>query len=230
MEEVYKEQYKNCLIKIYQDEITQSPDDWGDQNVFLVAYHRDFEVRRDNILTKDVAIALKTGDYEGYEEDCEAINKKYFVFGLEAYIHSGVVLAISQEGNFCDRRWDVSQLGLVLVAKTEAKKEKDAKKLAEGLIEEWNEYLSGNVYAFRTEDETNGVDIDSCGGFYGDYDAKDADIIAEARASIDYYVKTQLKQAKKETIDKSKKTLGELLASDNETIRRHAIGILKQLN
>ena len=72
------------------------------------------------------------GEYNETEtERLGELNKKYFYFGLEAYIHSGVVLALSHEGNFPDRQWDVSQLGLVFVAKTEAKTREKARKLAE---------------------------------------------------------------------------------------------------
>jgi hypothetical protein len=226
--EVYKEQYKNCLIKIIQDDSSQSPDDWGNEDIFLVAYHRDFEVKRDNVITKDIAIAVRNKEYDGYEESCKDIEKRFYIFGLEAYIHSGISLSLSYEGSYPDRQWDVSQIGLVLVAKKEAKNRQKAKELALNLIKEWNNYLSGNVYGFTTEDEENGIDIDSCWGFYGDYE--NSDVLNQAKESIDNYIKTSLKESKKKTIDNSKKNLGELLASNNETIRRHAIGILKQLN
>ena len=49
------------------------------------------------------------------------LEKKYHIFGLEAYIHSGVVLALSSECNFSDRQWDVLQLGAVFVARKEWK-------------------------------------------------------------------------------------------------------------
>lgn len=186
-------EYKNCLIKIYQDEDVQSPDEWGDENLFLVGYHRDFEVKRDDIIKKAEAQAISTKDYDDFDDgsgyfknNCKVIEKKYHIFGLEAYIHSGVVLSLSYEGNFPDRRWDVSQLGLVLVAKTETKNRKKAKEMAYSLIESWNDALSGNVYGFMAETK-DGDDIDSCWGFYGDYNK--SGIIEEAKADIDVYVK-----------------------------------------
>lgn len=190
-------EYKNCLIKIYQDDgMGESPDEWGDENVFLVGYHRDFEVKRDSIITKEQAIAISTKDYTDYKnnetkwfkKECKAIEKKYYLFGLEAYIHSGVVLALSREGNFPDRQWDVSQLGLILVSKKEAKTKIKAKKMAYGLIKTWNDYLSGNIYGFMAETK-DGDDIGSVWGFYGDYDT--SGIIDEAKSDIDVYVKTE---------------------------------------
>ena len=233
--------YKNCLIEIYQDDNTQSPDEWEDDNVFLVGYHREFTIEKNRIITKIEAQAIGSGDYGGYDDGsgyfrhrCKEIERKYHIFGLEAYIHGGVVLALSYEGNFVDRKWDVSQLGLVFVAKTQTKDRKKAKKLAEGLIESWNEYLSGNVYGFITKDLEEGFDnhsIDSCWGFYGNFEK--SGIIDKAKGAIDYYLENEKPKMRKE-LNKAKKdyskiSLGELLSSENEGIRRNAIGILKQL-
>ena len=226
---IYTQKYKGCLIEICQDEDAQSPDKWDTSEVFLTAYHSDFGVPSD-IVSKEECQALSTGepgDYEVEKERIEELKKKYWHFGLEAYIHSGVSLALSYEGNFPDRRWDVSQLGLVFIAKSSAKTRKRAKKLAEDLIENWNDYLSGNVFGFSTSDDKNGIEIDSCWGFYGDY--RRSGIIDEAKDSINRYLKTERKQAAKKTQNFSTVTLGELLSNKNEGITRNAIGILKQL-
>jgi len=37
-------EYKGYKINIYQDLNDDSPADWGDDNLFLVAYHRNFSV------------------------------------------------------------------------------------------------------------------------------------------------------------------------------------------
>lgn len=124
-------------------------------------------------------------DYDGSEDtlqEAKQFNKKYHVFGLEAYIHSGVCLALSHEGNFPDRQWDVSQLGCVFVARTETKYRSKARTMAKGLIETWNDYLSGNVYGYVIED-AQGNTIDSCWGYYGDYD-KNA--LIEARSIVEH--------------------------------------------
>jgi len=222
--------YKNCLISIYQDDVAESPQEW-DNGAVLVGYHSDFWIEEKDILSQDEAKELYYYEFDGEEpenkERVKELKKRFWVFGLEAYIHSGVVLAIRYEGNFPDRRWDVSQLGLVLVDKKEAKTEKQARKMADSLIESWNNYLSGNVYGFVAEDEKNGKQIDSCWGFYGDF--KESGIIEEAKSSIDGYIKEKRKEAEAKAKDYSQKTLGELLASKDETIKRHSTGILKQL-
>lgn len=178
MEASETEEYKGYTIEIYQDEFCESPKAWGDNHLFLVAYHRDFYVENDKIITKEEAIKLVR---EPNSKFAREFKKKYYVFGLEAYIHSGVVLALSNEGNFCDRQWDVSQLGEVFVSKEEWKSKESAIKAARGLIETWNQYLSGDIYGYKIlkGDE----EIDSCWGYYGD------GALAEAKNIIDGYTK-----------------------------------------
>jgi hypothetical protein len=131
-------------------------------------------------LAQDIA---RGGKYEDGSINTEALAycKKYHVFGLEAYIHSGVALALSREGNFPNRRWDVSQLGIVFVARAEWPSRGKAEEAARGLIESWNDCLSGNVYGYVIEgpDEEH---LESCWGFSGDYEKY---ALEEARSVVD---------------------------------------------
>ncbi len=169
--------------EIHQDDMDQSPKEWGDDNLFLVGFHRDFWVEQEGF-SQDVcrAVVDAESDYDGsYTQTVKDIKKKYHVFPLEAYIHSGVVLALSREGNFPDRAWDVSQLGLVFVAKKEWRTKLKARKAALGLIETWNQYLSGDVYGYVIREEGDEEHIDSCWGFYGMEHAKE-----EAQSALDH--------------------------------------------
>lgn len=198
-------------LYIVRDEDAQSPDEFGDESLFLVADHRDFYVKPPESSTFETVV----GDYE----------KTHHVFGLEAYIHSGVSLALSNEGSFPDRQWDVSRLGAVFVSKKEWPKHEDAKKTAEGYIETWNTYLSGDVWGYVPEDE-EGEHIDSCWGYYGHEHAEEA-----GREALEYSAKQHEKERKAMLTNKdnTRKTLGELLSHEDATIKRHAIGILKSL-
>jgi len=183
---IYQEKYRGLNIEIYQDDINEGPDTWGDDGLFLVGYHRDFTVERDELITKQDLLNCYAKPEDLNEDECADVKRlrdEYYIFGLEAYIHSGVVLALSNEGNFCDRQWDVSQLGAVLVAKTEAESFESARELARGHIKTWNDYLSGNVYGYEVKTLDN-EDVDSCWGFYGDYDAEYG-ALPEAKAVID---------------------------------------------
>jgi len=251
MEPVETIKYKGYDINIYQDDNAESPESWGDDEVFLVAYYRDFsvdrgkheripitifktedfkkddgyngrvyedkygwksyeEAKKEGLLdkqttkqgkyivgiSKELAIAIfKDGKDEDGDEtinkEAKTLMKKYYTFGLEAYIHSGVVLALSYEGNFPDRRWDVSQLGIVFVKRVGRRNYKTARKLAQGLIETWNDYLSENVYGFKIM--LGEKEIDSCWGFYGDTE----DMIKECKSTIDSDVEQKLKENSK---------------------------------
>lgn len=162
-------EHAGLTIKIYQDEDYQeSPDDWGDKSVFLVGFHRDFTIKRDGFgIEVCRAIAGDKDEDEHVLDRAKEVKKQYHVFGLEAYIHGGIALALSQEGNFPDRRWDVSQLGMVFVAKKEARTRAKARELAHGLIETWKQNLSGDIYGYVVEDK-DGEHLDSCWGYYGD--------------------------------------------------------------
>jgi hypothetical protein len=61
--------------------------------------------------------------------------------------------------------------------------EKVALKAAEGLIEEWNQYLSGDVYGYKIFELDE--EIDSCYGFYGSEEY----CMTEAESVVDYYIK-----------------------------------------
>jgi len=144
-----------------------SPEEDQDNNLFLVAYHRDFDVRRDKVISKDLAVDIFRDEDT---EEVKEFKKKYWCFGLEAYIHGGVSLAFSHCGNFPDRRWDVSQIGLVCVAKEEWKEEEKAEQAAKNHIEYWNQYLSGDVYIAVKEtydNEKEQCDYDCVCGYYG---------------------------------------------------------------
>ncbi len=185
--------YKGHKIEIIQDEDAESPDVWGNEDLFLVYDHRDFNVERKGIIPREIHQYLTyppkpkkekfgfienntfngepseftlEGGKEAYEEALEEWeNNKdfsdysdYFIFPVDAYIHSGVNLSLANTVNYPDRRWDVSTTGYVLVKKDILKDsskheedltEEEANKYAESLIKEWNQYLSGDVYGYK---------------------------------------------------------------------------------
>lgn len=138
-------------------EYSNSPDEDAGENLFLVAYHRNFTVDRGKRIdgrwtpgiSQELAQCIERGGKYKNGSDCDEAKdyrRKYHVFRLEAYIHSGVSLALADEGDFPDRNWDVSYLGLVFASKKEWRLRKNAKKAAERLIEDRNLYLTGEDY------------------------------------------------------------------------------------
>ena len=203
MEEIID--YKGYRIRIEQDDNYESPDMWGDNELFLVYDHRQFTVKRKDFEPQDI-----------YENGL-AYEKNYWIFPVEAYIHSGVHLSLFNGTKQC--RWDSSVSGYILASKEEFEGLETAKIVAEGLIETWNQYLSGDVWGFIIEKpneyytiskkkissiltaddynndmipldsfiKTSNLDhdyeeIDSCWGFYGQEEC-----IEEAKSIIDSY-------------------------------------------
>jgi len=181
--------YEGVTVQIFQDMDDEGPDKWGDDGLFLVAFHRDFCVERKDF-DEDLCRSVMTDCLDEYDEPwdyAKEVKKKYHVFGLEAYIHGGVALSLAHEGNFPDRQWDVSQLGCVFVSKKEWRLRKSAKKAAEGHIKTWNEYLRGDVYGYVAEDADG--ESDSCWGFYGmEY------VLEEAKGAAEWLAKDMRKR------------------------------------
>jgi len=164
--------YKGLTIEIKQDEgFDQSPDDDHDDGLFLIANHRDFTIKREG--------------FADSEDQLKETGKQYHIFGLEAYIHSGVKLALSNTGNFPDRQWDVSQLGFVFVKKSEFRQKAEARKVAQGLIEVWNNYLEGNIWEYVVKNN-DGEMLDGCGAYVGDPDK--TGILEDAKAAADSWL------------------------------------------
>lgn len=212
---LYTEKYKSLTIEICNDDNCDGPNEWGDDSLFLVGNHRDFYV--------------KPPEGISFEDVKSHYEKTHHIFGLEAYIHSGVRLALSQKGNFPDRQWDVSQLGYVFASKEEWKTRKSAECAALGLIETWNDYLAGNVYGYQVKD-SEGEHIASCWGFYGDYEKSGIleQAREEAKTAYPEIKKKEKEEARREAMGYNK-TLSELLESENPAIVRLAKGIKKEI-
>ena len=149
-EEILEER-EGLVLWICVDDYPMSPDEWEDDGVFLVGFHRQFWVVREDF--------KKPQDVESWRETHE-------VLALHAYIHSGVALSLSDQHYPFDDRWDACQVGYVLVKKGEWGKDHTAEDLAQGLVDTWNQYLGGDVWGIVVED-VDGEHVDSCWGFYG---------------------------------------------------------------
>ena len=158
--------------RIVNDTDPQSPEDWGDTTAFLMGWD-----------SRNFWVGHEKGSRLTPQECIDKWKDTHHVFLLEAYIHSGIVLALMNEGNFCDRQWDVSSgIGAVFLDKKEWKtKSQKAWKRARALVKEWNQFLCGDVWGYcidehQTDDlESEVIDksVESCWGFYGSEYAKE---------------------------------------------------------
>lgn len=182
--------YKGHVIKVYYDTDAQDPEEWGDNNAFLVHYHRDFCRENEKVLCEGDLRDLYQGNTT---EKTKELKKLYHIFPVSAYIHSGVSLSLGRVGfAFDPGGWDTSHVGAMFMAKSEWRLSKSAEKFAEARIEAWNQYLSGSVYGYQVEGD---ICDDSCWGFYGDTDY----VIGEAKSQIDYAIGEALKKKARKT-------------------------------
>ena len=154
--------YRGKKITVWRDDDAQNPDEGKNEDLFLVAWDsRNIYVTRDGMKSSD---------------DIRGMSKNFHVFTLFVYSHGGVSLSLARS---CS--WDSGACGYVFVKRQGKKNERaEAEKSARSLIDEWNLYLSGQVYGFTIEDSYGDV-IDSCGGFYGET----SEVLKEARSIID---------------------------------------------
>lgn len=156
--------YKGRKITTYYDENPFSPQEWDDNDRFLVAWHRDFFIPRKGFMMTDFQ------DYEGGEF------KGYHVFPVAIGIHSGMWLELGTR-----RDWDISNGWCYILVRNDRDLEQ-AKFEAKDLLAQWNDYLGGSVYGYYTDD-------DQCGGYYGEAGYKE--MIDEACDNIDMAIKRE---------------------------------------
>jgi len=131
---------------------------------FIVNYHRDFWVTKDEIITEEEVKQLYRGELNWRKTEKE---KGYWIFELSCLIHSGVWLNFGNEKFMSDPQgWDTSRVGLVLVSKKIAKTEKKAEAIGRELIDTWNMLLDGEVYEITVKKD--GEEIDRINGIIGE--------------------------------------------------------------
>jgi hypothetical protein len=120
----YKIKDKNQELHIFQDSNPESPDDWEDDECFLVYKHREFQVDRKGFDCREIydfinyppkpTLEGSSGvkDYknalEKWENNKGTDYSDYYVFPVDTYIHIVIDLSFAGKGNFPDRIWDVS--------------------------------------------------------------------------------------------------------------------------
>jgi len=185
--------YKGFKINVFRDENCDSDQDWlNSDEAFIVYDHRQFDVRVKGFDPEEIYLHCREKKQWFYDD--------HYVFPLYAYIHSGVALSLSRSGYYpftCP--WDTSMSGFVLIKQVKGwtyRREK-ALKVAESLVENWNDALSGNVWGYTitynsvevidNEDykEENDEEIESCWGFYGDNYKEDSYMVSKCKSIID---------------------------------------------
>lgn len=167
------------IVKIYPDEDVESPRKDRDNLGHMVCFHRRY--------TLGDGHDFRFEDFDGWSGLEAELEKRgaAVVLPLYLYDHSGITM---RTGPFsCP--WDSGRVGAIYATKDELRKEysrtritaamlRKATAVLEGEVEEYDRFLTGDVYGYVVEDKEGGH-VDSCWGFYGlEY------CEAEARAAV----------------------------------------------
>lgn len=182
MYQVHTEQHAGFTIKIAQDTDAQNP--LEDFDMFGTFYHwhrRGF-----------VGTDMSRKQEEMQELIDRTRNAGGIIIPVFLYEHSGQT--ISAVPFSCP--WDSGTVGVWIATPEEIRKEYDAiddaaqakaTELIKSQIKTVDDYLTGNIYGFMIED-AEGNDVDSCWGFYGDYNAEGG-ALAEAKSIAEHYAR-----------------------------------------
>lgn len=171
------------VVKVYQDTDAQNPNDWDGDCCFLWADDRDLCLieRKDGKSTgriKGVSKGSLMLDDERSSEPTE-----YAIFrvsvGYRGEHLTGGFDDISDDNDAIERNH-----AFVLVRRADFPPEHDLQAAARACVEEWNTYLSGDVYGYVIED-AEGEQLESCWGCYGlSYCIEEAKAAAEAEMPV----------------------------------------------
>lgn len=179
-------------VKVVQDDDPMNPREEYDNLCTMVCFHRNYNLgdRKHGFTPESIREYLSEN------------RKTVFWKPLYLYDHSGITIST---GPFsCP--WDSGQIGYIFVERDRFLKEFGFKKmtkkakerleaLLEGEVEEYDNYLTGEVYGYRVEDE-EGYHVESCWGYNGE--RKDAleEGVSAAKEIIKNDIKEHLKKLK----------------------------------
>jgi hypothetical protein len=183
---MHEEIYKGHTIQIFYDEDPADP--WRDWDNFgyMVLSHRRYTFPNDiGLKPQDVSSLVDVIEYLETEHDAKVILPIYM------YEHGGIAVKVGH--GFSDP-WDSGQIGFIIATGDQIRKEYGVKRISRKVLEKvedllrseakiWGAYVSGDVYGYMVLDDDGEV-LDSCWGFYGDYDYP----ISEAKDHIDWHL------------------------------------------
>ncbi len=182
MDSSLKKSMHGFKLYVEQDEYPMNPrKEWDNVSVFAF-FHNRYTLGDENS-------GIDDKDYNVWGEMEKAIMKKAaIVVPVYMYDHSGITIRAGRGfGDIDSGRWDWGQIGFAFITKAKMKtecpvkgkteREEWARKVIDSEVKVYDEYLRGDVYEYRIEDEDGDI-VDSCSGMFGDSE-KDAETYAE---------------------------------------------------
>lgn len=170
----------DCEIAIYTDDDAPSPRDDFDHAGTMVCWHNRYTLGDKD---GENQIRADLGDLcPDYPEPGDlynaAIEAGFHVLPLYLYDHSGITMNVS--GFVCP--WDSGQVGFIYMTPEKAKEwgADDPEKCLRAEVEEYDMYLTGQVYGYIVTHKKNDTYDESCWGFFGEeYVKEEAESVAE---------------------------------------------------
>ena len=167
-------QIKCNTVKIYYDDNPVNPREEFNCLSTMVCFHRRYNLGDNH--------KYRSQDFSGWNEfkaKLIAEHKPVVMIPLYLMDHSGITISGSSERfRSCDpAAWDFGMVGFAFVSRANYLKEFGKKKLNHKMrekiytivkseIEQYDQYLRGEVYGYVVED-AKGEHLDSCWGFFG---------------------------------------------------------------
>lgn len=176
-----EQDYKGFKIEIHADPEPFPPDEWSDDALFLVSGHPHCQVSHDLVKQDARHFACQ----RKLKVKLPSNRRMYHVFTLYGYSHSGVGLSLTNDTYPFNCPWDGFFTGTVFASSKEFRTREQARKAAQGLVDRWNDYYSGNVWGFEIfSKERDGECVGSCWGFEGDPEY----CLSQAKENVDALV------------------------------------------
>lgn len=176
-------------VEIRYDDSPPNPRRDYDPFGTMACFHRGYDLG-------DPDHGYDSEDYTGWADMAAAMKRNGARIILPLYLidHSGLSMRAGRDFSDCDPGgWDSGQVGffiltaeqireIYMVKRITAKTLEHAREGAFAAVNEYDQYLTGDVYYYAVIDE-QGNYLDSCGGFFGmDY------VVEEAQSSLDWHV------------------------------------------
>jgi hypothetical protein len=180
----YVEQYDSydCTVRIYPDYDAPNPRVDYDHLCTMVCWHSRYELGDPDGIDKvqnDLG-ALCPYDADPVELYNAVIEADFYVLPLYLYDHSGITMNTS--GFACP--WDSGMVGFIYLTQAEADEndmtEQHAQAMMRGEVEEYDMFLTGQVYGYVVRHKKDSMAEESCWGFFGEEIVKEeADSLAQ---------------------------------------------------
>lgn len=171
-------EHNGHTIQIDFDPEPTDPREWDNLGT-MVHWHNRY-VLGDRGLESDEREAMERGGFPLLERYMRMVKGAVAILPLSIYDHSGVSMWVGAPYSDSYRGWDSSFIGFIYTTKeaiAEIGSPEDAvEEILRGEVEDYNKFLTGQIFGYRVFDE-NEEEIDSCWGFFDEKDAK-----AEAEA------------------------------------------------